>query len=151
MIPHGDKSANCCGSSFSVVSFLTFYFNPFLKDVNMRAGIFQSRCHRMHRGDPMSYRITYGSPVPDRYITKSNPLRLQSMTAVCLLLFSLSVRLFFPSGAETLRSFLLPGKFSVTQTAVESFMGDIRSGEPLGQSFTAFCTYIIDHDETFFS
>ena len=71
--------------------------------------------------------------------------------AVCLLLFSLSVRLFFPSGAETLRSFLLPGKFSVTQTAVESFMGDIRSGEPLGQSFTAFCTYIIDHDETFFS
>lgn len=101
----------------------------------------------MHRGDSMSYRIEYGPAIPNRYIAKHNPLRLQSMTAACLLIFSLAVRQFFPAGTEKLRQLLLPGEFSITQEAVNAFMGDIRSGESLGDSFTAFCEFMIDHDE----
>ena len=96
----------------------------------------------------MSYRIEYGSAIPKQYIRKTNPLRLQAMTAVCLLLFSLVVSQFFPAGTEALRRILLQEKPSVTQEAVDAFMGDIRSGESLGDSLTAFCVYIIDHDET---
>jgi len=58
------------------------------------------------------------------------------------------VRQFFPEGIGKLRSLLLPIEHSVTQEALDAFMGDLRNGEPLSDSFTAFCVYIIDHDET---
>lgn len=96
----------------------------------------------------MSYRIEYGPAIPNRYITKNSFLRLQSMTAICLLLFSLIVRHFFPAGTEMLRHILLPGELSVTQEAVETFMCDIRNGEDFTDSLTAFCEYIVIHDET---
>ena len=96
----------------------------------------------------MSYRIEYGSAIPDRYVIRNNFLRLRSMTAICLLLFSLTVRHFFPEGTEKLRQLLLPGELSVTQEAVETFMGDIRNGEDFTDSLTAFCEYIVIHDET---
>ena len=64
-----------------------------------------------------------------------------------LLLFSFAVRQFFPTGIEKLRSVLLPAAPGITQHALDAFMSDLRSGESLGNSFTAFCTYIIDHDE----
>lgn len=95
----------------------------------------------------MSYRIEYGPSIPKQFIHKRNPLRLQSMTAVCLLLFSLCVRRFFPAGTEKLHQLLLVDELSVTQEAVDAFMVDIRNGETLGDSLTAFCEYIIDHDE----
>ena len=104
--------------------------------------------HSLHRGDPMSYRIEYGPAIPSRYVTQNSLLRLQSMTAICLLLFSLTVRHFFPEGTEKLRQILLPGELSVTQEAVETFMGDIRNGEDFTDSLTAFCEYIVIHDET---
>ena len=109
---------------------------------------FTSYHHKLHRGDPMSYRIEYGSAIPSRYVTKNSCLRLQSMTAVCLLLFSLTVRHFFPEGTEKLRQLLLPGELSVTQEAIETFMCDIRNGEDFTDSLTAFCEYIVIHDET---
>ena len=96
----------------------------------------------------MSYRIEYGPAVPPQYIKKKAFFRLQVMTALFFLLFSLAVRQFFPTGIEKLRSLLLPGTPGVTQMALNGFMGDLRNGESLGDSFTAFCVYIIDHDET---
>ena len=96
----------------------------------------------------MPYRIEYGSAIPARYIKKKKPFRLQVMTAVCLLLFSLAVRYFFPAGIETMRSVLLPAAHSITQEALDAFMCDLRSGEPLSDSFTAFCVHIIEHDKT---
>ena len=101
----------------------------------------------MDRGDIMPYRIEYGSAIPEQYLPKKKPLRLQIMTAVMLLLFSFAVRQFFPTGIEKLRSVLLPAAPGITQHALDAFMSDLRSGESLGNSFTAFCTYIIDHDE----
>ena len=96
----------------------------------------------------MSYRIEYGSAIPDRYVIRNNFLRLRSMTAICLLLFSLTVRHFFPEGTEKLRQLLLPGELSVTQEAIETLMCDIRNGEDFTDSLTAFCEYIVIHDET---
>ena len=96
----------------------------------------------------MPYRIEYGPAMPERYIKKQKPLRLQIMTAVMLLLFSFAVRQFFPAGIEQLRRVLLPEAPGITQEALDAFMRDLRGGESLGNSFTAFCTYIIDHDET---
>jgi len=96
----------------------------------------------------MPYRIEYGSAVPARYIKKKKPFRLQVMTAVCLLLFSLAVRQFFPAGVETIQNVLLPAEHSITQEALDAFMHDLRCGEPLSDSFTAFCVYIIQHDKT---
>lgn len=95
----------------------------------------------------MSYRIEYGPAIPAQYLKKRSPFRLQIMTAVCFLLFSFSVRLFFPAGIQKLRSVLLPPEHSITQEALDAFMGDLREGLSLSDSFTAFCVYIIDHDE----
>lgn len=95
----------------------------------------------------MSYRIEYGPAIPPQYVKKPKLLRLRVTTAVFLLLFALLVRQFFPAGTEKLRQFLLPGTSSVTQEALDSLMGDLRNGESFGDAFTAFCTYIIDHDK----
>lgn len=96
----------------------------------------------------MAYRIEYGPAVPEQYIKRKNPLRLQILTAAFLLTFSLLVRQYFPAGTQKLRQFLLPGSHSVTQDALDLLMGDLRSGEPIGDALTTFCVYIIDHDET---
>ena len=96
----------------------------------------------------MSYRVEYGPPIPAQYIKRSKPLRIQIMTAVFLLLFTLLVRQFFPSGTRQLRQILLPETHSITQDALDALMSDLRNGEPLGDAVTAFCVYIIDHDET---
>lgn len=95
----------------------------------------------------MSYRIEYGPAVPARYVRKRQPFRLQLMTALFLLLFSFAVQRFFPAGTLKLRSLLLPQTPSVTQEALSAFMEDLRCGTALDDSFTAFCAYIIDHDE----
>lgn len=96
----------------------------------------------------MSYRIEYGPAIPPQYVKKPKFLRLQIMTAVCLLLFSLLVRQLFPAGAQQLRHMFLPGTPTVTQTALDALMCDLRNGEPLGDALTAFCMYIVDHDQT---
>lgn len=96
----------------------------------------------------MSYRIEYGPPIPPQYVKKRNFLRLRTLTALFLLLFSLLIHQLFPAGLQELQNLLLPGIPTVTQQALDVMMGDLRNGIPLGNAFTAFCTYIIDHDET---
>ena len=96
----------------------------------------------------MSYRIEYGAPVPAQYVKKSSSSRLRVMTAAFLILFSLLVRQFFPDGTQKLRQILLPQSHTVTQDALEIMMTYLRDGETLPDAFSAFCVYIIDHDET---
>lgn len=96
----------------------------------------------------MAYHVAYGPPIPERYQKKRyNPLRLQVMTAVCLLVFVLLVKAWFPVGTQKLQQLLLPGAPSVTQQALDELVTNIRSGDPLNAAFTAFCQHIIDHDE----
>lgn len=94
----------------------------------------------------MSYRITYGPPVPPCYQKQDKPSHLRLMTAAWFVLFALLVRLFFPAGSAQLRRMLLPDTHDVTQVALYSFMSDLRSGEKLGDALNAFCAEIISHD-----
>lgn len=95
----------------------------------------------------MSYHIEYGPVNLPKHAENHKPLRLRIITAVFLLSFALMVRQFFPASADRLRRILLPCTPTVTQQALDYMMNDLRSGEPLGQAFTTFCTYIIDNDE----
>lgn len=95
----------------------------------------------------MSYRIEYGPPIPPQYLRKRNYLRLKTLTAVFFLLFSLLVRQYFPTGIQHLKDLFLPDSSAVSQKALDAMMGDLRNGAPLGEAFTTFCAYIIDHDE----
>ena len=96
----------------------------------------------------MSYRIEYGSSIPAQYVKKKTYMRLQIMTAVWLLLFTLLVRGFFPAGTEQLKRILLPDAHSVTQTALNDLTEKLRNGQPLHDAFTSFCIYIVEHDTT---
>ena len=132
-----------------VVIYLQHYIvSPFSRMSIYVRVFFTAYHHKLHRGDPMSYRIEYGPAIPSRYVTRNSFLRLRSMTAACLLLFCLTVRHVFPEGSEKLRQILLPGEPSVTQQAVETFMSNIRNGEDFTDSLTTFCEYIVIHDET---
>lgn len=96
----------------------------------------------------MPYRIEYGPAIPPQYVRKRSYLRLKTLTALFFLLFSLLVRQYFPAGVQHLKDLLLPDSSVVTQKALDTMMGDLRNGAPLGDAFATFCTYIIDHDET---
>ena len=95
----------------------------------------------------MSYRIEYGTTIVPQQTQNKEPIRLRVMTAAFLLLFTLCVRQFFPSGTEKLRSCLLPERLTSTQQALDYLMGDLRHGEPLGQALTAFCASIIFNEQ----
>lgn len=95
----------------------------------------------------MSYRIEYGPEVPTCYRKKRRSGRLQTMTAVCLLLFALLVRSFFPAGMEKLRQLLLPDVHSVVQAAYTEFMRGMNGGQSIGDAFTVFCQHVIDNEE----
>ena len=95
----------------------------------------------------MAYRISYAPPVPESHRPQKDPLRLQVMTAVCLLVFTLLVKTWFPAGTDKLRQLLIPDVPSVTQQALDGFVIDIREGDPLADAFTAFCQHIISHGQ----
>ena len=118
----------------------------FQMSICLAGGIFPQRLHRMHRGDEMSYRIEYGPAIPSQHTTRKYTARLRILTAVFLLIFVFLVRQYFPTGAENLRQFLLPGAPGVTQTALDQLMEQLRDGQSLGQALTAFCTYIVSND-----
>ena len=96
----------------------------------------------------MAYRISYGPDVPEQYHRQriGKALRLQFMTAACLVLFALLVGRFCPEGLEVLRTCLLPDSQSITQQALDGFVTDIRQGEAVGDALFAFCEKVISSD-----
>lgn len=90
----------------------------------------------------MAYRIDYGGSPP---ISKpQSRLRLRTMTAAFFLLFVLLVRSRWPDGTEKLRHALLPGTQRETQTAFDTLLGDLRTGQPLQEALHAFCQQLVD-------
>lgn len=94
----------------------------------------------------VSYRITYGPPVPPPYPNQDKTSHLRLMTAMWFLLFALLVRLYFPAGTAQLQTILLPDSNSITQAALGSLMAELRNGEHLGDALYAFCEEVIAHD-----
>ena len=91
----------------------------------------------------MAYRIVYGGESRRERVNRGVGLRFQTMTAVCLLLFTLAVSQLWPEGTAKLREYLLPG-MNGTQGAVLELMAQIQAGEPVEQALTVFCRQIIE-------
>lgn len=89
----------------------------------------------------MGYQMIYQS---DREIpAKINPLRRQTMIAVCLLVFSLIVRFFWEPGSQVLRQLMIPGDLSTTETAFVQLVNDLRQGSALVSAVETFCYHVI--------
>lgn len=91
----------------------------------------------------MAYRIVYGPEIPPQYQKKTDRSRLRTLTAVCLLLFTLLVKQYFPAGTARLQQIFLPGDPTVTQQALSSMMGQLQSGAAPVDAFTVFCKEIL--------
>ncbi len=86
----------------------------------------------------MGYRVEY---VPERKSQKGrgHPLRLLVLTGLCLAAFLLLVNLFWPQGAQTLRSLLLPEKAAVTAAALEELAQELQAGQSSSGALEDFC------------
>lgn len=91
----------------------------------------------------MGYRIVYAEAEPKKRVRPATAVRLRTLVAAVLLLFSIMVRLLWPDGTTILRSVFLPGNLSVTEVAFSEFVEDIRDGQSLEDSVTVFCRKII--------
>lgn len=89
----------------------------------------------------MGYQMIYqsGKKMPD----KRNSLQRQTGIAVCFLVFSVAVRMFWEPGAEMLREYLVPGELSVTEAAFSAFVNDLQQGSAIGTAVEAFCHRVI--------
>jgi hypothetical protein len=100
----------------------------------------------LSRGDGMSYRIVYG---PDKYPVEKKHgggSRIRMLTALCFLLFCLTVSVVWPEGSAILQGLLLPGEMSASEMAFCVLMDDLRMGEPLKDSVTVFCQSVIQNE-----
>lgn len=92
----------------------------------------------------MAYRIVYGSDPP--IIKQKRPvLRLQILTALFLLLFTVSVRSIWPEGTAKLQQILIPGELTITQVAMTDMVQSLRDGASLDDAVTAFCHQVITY------
>lgn len=92
-------------------------------------------------GIKMGYKIHYASELDKKYPmkTKRHALPVLPMVlAVILLLCGLT-------GNLNLKELILPGNADVTGAALTMMIEQIKAGEPLNESITAFCTEIITH------
>lgn len=94
----------------------------------------------------VAYRIDYAPKTPDRRTGSAGIWRLQTMTAVFLLVFTLLVSCLWPEGTQKLRQYLLPGENAV-QTAFVELAAELREGQSLEASLTTFCRQIIENEK----
>lgn len=93
----------------------------------------------------MGYRVEYGPQEKKKESKLLNPLKMQILTTVFLLFFVLGVRGAWPEGTEKLKEFLLPGELSVTETAFQNLVTEIKEGESIGDAVSTFCREIVEH------
>ena len=92
----------------------------------------------------MGYRIVYAGPASEQKTKSGSGIRFRSFVAAAFLIFSIFVRLLWPEGTSMLRTVFLPGDLSVTEQAFSELIADLRDGQPVGESVTAFCHRVID-------
>ena len=90
----------------------------------------------------LGYRVVYSGKEAVSRGEKST-VRLRTMIACMLLLFSLTVRFIWPDGTEQLRKYLLPGVQTVTEQAFLQLCEDLRGGETTMDAVELFCSKII--------
>ena len=93
----------------------------------------------------MSYRIEYGTIVPERFQRPKVKRHIRILTALFVLLFSLAVGKFWPDGRQLLREYFIPGEPSITEQAFSCMISELRDGVALEKAVVAFCQEIIDY------
>ncbi len=94
----------------------------------------------------MGYRIVYGDEQPKR--KQADGFGFRAMVAACLLLFALSVRLWWPEGRSLMERFVLPAEVNDMQTSFSAAVEDIRNGESFPEAVAAFYREIIIDAQT---
>jgi len=90
----------------------------------------------------MGYQMIYQTD--QKNTLRRNPLRRQTMVAICFLVFSLTVRLFWEPGTQMLRELLLPGELSLTEAAIAQLVDDLKQGSGFGTAAEVFCHRVIN-------
>ena len=85
----------------------------------------------------MGYRIVYGDDQPKQ--EQKSGLSFRAVVAACLLLFALTVRLWWPEGRLVMERFLMPGEVNDIQAAVFAVVTDIRNGKSFSEVVVTFC------------
>ena len=93
----------------------------------------------------MSYRIEYGTAVPEKFQPEKIKRHIRTLTALCILMFSLTVGKFWPDGQQLLREYFIPGNPSVTEQAFSHMVSELRDGAAPEEAVVAFCQKIIDY------
>ena len=92
----------------------------------------------------MGYQIQYGQTIVKTHISEQNKFRLSRKNgSILIVVFCILLAIFFGSRKEV-RDFLVPGNSAVTREALSNMVSDLMSGEPLFDSFEAFCLEIVD-------
>lgn len=99
--------------------------------------------HRIVRGDGMGYKIVYGDGPWDYDKKVESGSRVRILTAGCLLLFCMLVRMLWPEGCELLRDVILPGELSATEQSFQVMLSDLRLGEPMKDALRTFCMDVV--------
>lgn len=93
----------------------------------------------------MGYHIQYEKTIvktPVNTAIFGNKIKL---TFVMILLISTILGYAAYSYKDILQEYILPGDAAVTVSALDTLIDDIRAGESLKDSITAFCLEIIEH------
>lgn len=91
----------------------------------------------------MGYRVEYGPTTQKKRADRGTGGRRAWLTAAFLALFLVLVNICWPQGREVLNRLLWPGDAGATRQAAESFVEELRSGEPLGDAVEGFCREVL--------
>lgn len=87
----------------------------------------------------MGYKIIYGQDPVKKY----SFTRIQGLICCFFLLFSFTVRLFWPAGAQVLRQAFVTDQFSHGALAVMEMVEDLQQGESVSDAVSVFCQEIL--------
>lgn len=90
----------------------------------------------------MGYRITYENGSIRKETVKIHKLKWKQCL-IGMMAAVLAFALMIPGGRLWLRDLILPGDEEITAAALENMVGELRSGEPVGEALEAFCREIL--------
>lgn len=92
----------------------------------------------------MGYQMIYHSTGKEKI--RKNFLRMRTMIAASVLIFSITVRIFWTAGTEQLQTWFLPGDETVTEAAFLVLTEDLRSGASVSDSLERFCRSVLNEE-----
>ena len=91
----------------------------------------------------MSYRIDYEPKLKHKYPVKQETRYFLNMAAVVALLAAIVLLLCNPTVHMALQKILLPGDAMQTKAAINQMIVNLKDGETIKHSVTAFCMEIL--------